>query len=72
MLMLIVSTVYNHDSHVAEYHFYNYNNRKNAARGSKYMQNKLRTVYKDALSWMKANPEKKLLFAGMGCRAEDL
>lgn len=66
----IVCAVYNYDTHVAEFQLITTEAERDVARGSKYMQSKPGNVYKNAASWLKANPDKRLLFVGMGCQAE--
>ena len=41
-----------------------------AARGSKYMQSKPGEIFCEAYQWLMLNPERKLLFVGMGCQAD--
>ena len=66
----IVCTLYNYESHAAEFRLITEKSERDAACGSKYMQSKPGDVYKEALSWLKNNPKKRLLFVGMGCQAE--
>lgn len=41
-----------------------------SARGSKYFQSEIGTAFKDAIELLKKNPDKQLLFVGMGCQAD--
>lgn len=66
----IVCAVYNYDTHDAEFQLITTEAERDAARGSRYMQSKPGNAFKDALRWLKANPDKNLLFVGMGCQAE--
>lgn len=66
----VVCAVYNYDTHVTEFRLITTAEERNAARGSKYMQSKPGNIYKEAVNWLKENPEKNLLFVGMGCQAE--
>lgn len=43
---------------------------RNKARGSKYMQSKPGDIFEQAYQWLMDNPNKKLLFIGMGCQAD--
>lgn len=43
---------------------------RDAARGSMYIQSKPYDVFKEAEKWLKNNPQKQLLFVGVGCQAE--
>ena len=40
------------------------------AKGSKYMQSKPGDIYREVFQWMTENPEKELLFIGMGCQSD--
>ena len=40
------------------------------AKGSKYMQSKPGDIYRKAYHWLMENPEKELLFVGMGCQSD--
>ncbi|WP_455617469.1 Coenzyme F420 hydrogenase/dehydrogenase, beta subunit C-terminal domain [Eisenbergiella sp.] len=66
----VACTVYNYTDHTAEFCLITNKEERDAARGSKYMQSKLGNIYFDIMVWMKKNPEKKLLFIGMGCQAD--
>lgn len=43
---------------------------RNEAMGSKYMQSKPDNIFAEAVEWLDANPDKQLLFVGMGCQAD--
>lgn len=43
---------------------------RDCARGSKYMQSKPENIFKEAFSFLKENPDRRLLFVGMGCQAD--
>ena len=66
----VVSTIYNYKNHTAEYKMILNQQQRDSARGSKYMQSKPGDIYKKAYSWLINNPNKKLLFVGMGCQAD--
>lgn len=66
----VVSTVYNYESHTAEFEIILDNEQRDKAKGSKYMQSKPKDAFKKAEQWLKDNPQKMLLFVGMGCQAE--
>lgn len=66
----IACTVYNYDTYTAEFRIITTEIERDTARGSKYMQSKPGNIYKETLMWLKANPDKQLLFVGMGCQAE--
>lgn len=40
------------------------------AKGSKYMQSKPGNIYRKAYHWLIENPDKALLFVGMGCQSD--
>ena len=66
----VVAAVYNYQTHRTEFHLILTEEERDAARGSKYMQSDPGRIFRDALSWLKANPDKCLLFTGLGCQAE--
>ena len=63
----IASAVYDYASHTLRYRLYADEATRNKARGSKYIYPILDDIYDVCLQWMKANPEKPLLFVGVGC-----
>ena len=66
----VVCAVYNYESHVTEFQLMENKEDRDKAIGSKYMQSKPEQIYKAAEEWLKGQPEKKLLFVGMGCQAD--
>lgn len=66
----VVSSVYNYETHTAEFRLILNKEERDKACGSKYMQSKPGNVFRKAEEWLRANPEKKLLSVGMGCRAD--
>lgn len=66
----VVCGVYDYDAHDVKYRLLTTIEERDRARGSKYMQSRPGNVYRDAVAWLRANPEKNLLFVGMGCQAE--
>ena len=66
----IVCAVYNYNTHTAEFQLITTKAERDVARGSKYMQSKPGEVFKEAVTWLKNNPDNRLLFVGMGCQAE--
>lgn len=66
----VICSIYNYDVHETEYRLITKTTERDIARGSKYMQSKPRNIFKESTSWLKRNPEKNLLFIGMGCQAE--
>ena len=43
---------------------------RDQARGSKYMKSSLKNIFSEAQQWLEKNPQKKLLFVGMGCEVD--
>lgn len=66
----VVCCIYNYDSNNVEFRLITSEAERNLAKGSKYIQSKPGDIFRQALAWLKANPEKQLLFVGMGCQAE--
>jgi coenzyme F420-reducing hydrogenase beta subunit len=66
----IVCAVYDYDIHETRFKLITSEASRDAARGSKYMQSKPGEIFKESVAWLKQNPEKSLLFVGMGCQAE--
>lgn len=65
----IVCSSYNYDSHKQQFHLITDKRDRDNARGSKYVQSDPGDVFTEAEQWLKSNPEKKLLFFGVGCQA---
>ena len=66
----VAAAVYNYESHTTEFHLILNKDHRNQAKGSKYMQSKPGDIFKQAYTWLMENPDKKLLFIGMGCQAD--
>lgn len=66
----VVCATYNYDTNQSEYVVVTTKQDRDDARGSKYMQSKPGEIFKLAYYWIQANPDKKLLFVGMGCQAD--
>ena len=67
---MVIAASYNYQSHTEEFFFLHNKAERDAARGSKYMQSKPGTIFRNAELWLKDNPEKSLLFVGIGCQAD--
>ena len=63
----VASAVYDYESHSLRYRLYSDQQTRDAARGSKYIHPVLGNIYDQCLSWMRQNPQKPLLFVGVGC-----
>lgn len=66
----VVCAIYNYDSNRTEFFLVTDKKTRDQALGSKYMQSNPGNIYKSALKWLKNNPDKMLLFVGMGCQAD--
>lgn len=66
----VISTVYNYEDHTAEFQMILDQKQREKAKGSKYMQSKPGDAYREAYRWLMENPEKELLFVGMGCQSD--
>lgn len=66
----VISAIYNYKTHIEEFSLIQNKADRDASRGSKYMHSILGEIFRTAELWLKENPEKKLLFVGMGCQAE--
>lgn len=65
----VVCASYNYLLHQQEYQIIYGVEERNAACGSKYMQSIPGDIFQKAETWLRENPEKRLLFVGMGCQA---
>lgn len=66
----VACSIYNYENHVQEFKLITTEKWRDAARGSKYMQSKLNKIFIECTNWLNQNPEKNLLFVGMGCQAD--
>lgn len=66
----ILSSIYNYEIQELEFKIFQDIHSRNQARGSKYFQSKIGDSFKDAINLLKNNPDRNLLFVGMGCQAE--
>lgn len=66
----VVAAIYNYENHTAEFQMIFDKVQRDKAKGSKYMQSKPGDIYREAYRWLMENPEKELLFIGMGCQAD--
>ena len=67
---IVIATVYNYETHIAEFKMISSIEERDRAKGSKYMQSKPGDIFRKAYSWLLDNPSKKLLFIGTGCQSE--
>lgn len=66
----VAAAIYNYDNHTTEFQMILDKKQQERAKGSKYMQSKPGDIYRETCHWLKENPEKKLLFVGMGCQSD--
>ena len=66
----VVAAVYNYENNTTEFQMILDKEQREKAKGSKYMQSKSGDIYRKAYHWLLENPERKLLFVGMGCQAD--
>lgn len=66
----VVAARYNYETYTEEYQLIQSVEERDDARGSKYMQSRPGDVFKQAEIWLRQNPEREMLFVGMGCQAE--
>ena len=67
---VVIAATYNYQTHTEEFTFLHNKAERDAARGSKYVQSHLGSIFKNVELWLRENPVKNLLFVGMGCQAE--
>lgn len=65
----VVCSVYNYDDSEMRFCLITNKTQRDDALGSKYIQSNMQGIYKQAIHWLKNNPDKKLAFCGMGCQA---
>ena len=65
----IACAAYNYASHQCEFQLVTSTSERDLARKSKYMQSIPGDIFQQCYDWLSANPEKHLMFIGMGCQA---
>lgn len=65
----VVSAVYDFDEKKTVFKLITTIQKRNEARGSKYMQSYPGNIFRESKQWLEMNPDKQLLFIGMGCQA---
>ena len=66
----IVCAIYDYDLHETGFKLITSEADRDSAKGSKYMQSKSGDIFRESVAWLNENPEKSLLFVGMGCQGE--
>ena len=64
----VASVVYDYQQQLPVFRLYTNKQTRDAARGSKYIQAVMGDIYHECISWLKENPDKLLLFVGVGCQ----
>lgn len=64
----VVGAVYNYAKHCTELALITKRVMRDKARGSKYMQSLPGDIFKQSREWLVSNPDKNLIFFGMGCQ----
>lgn len=64
----VLCSGYNYDACRAEFQLVLTKEERDQCRGSMYMQSFALDSWNEALDWLKANPEKQLIFFGTGCQ----
>ena len=66
----VISSVYQYDTHRAEFCLITEKSERDRAKGSKYVQSSMGDIFRKAREWLVEDSERKLLFVGTGCQAE--
>lgn len=66
---VVVCAVYQYAEKQVTYSIIKTAEERDTARGSKYVQSIMGNIFVQAEEWLKENPDKELLFIGMGCQA---
>lgn len=66
----VAANVYNYQTNTSEFRLLRNKSERDAAHGSKYMQSKPGNIFSEIYQWLMLNPDRKLLFVGMGCQAD--
>lgn len=65
----VICSVYCYETNTMNYVLCTSEAQRNAAIGSKYIQSNPNDIFKTSIEWLDANPEKQLVFFGVGCHA---
>lgn len=65
---VVASAVYDYSSHQQVFQLYGDRKTRDQARGSKYIHPTMGNVYAQCVGWMKENPDRPLMFVGLGCQ----
>lgn len=65
----VACAVYDYEAQEMRYRLVHTGEERDAARGSKYVQSYPGDIHRQCVDWLKAHPDGKLLFVGLGCQA---
>lgn len=65
----VACSAYNYSTHTMNFCIVHNREERVRALGSKYIQSNPENIYEECFWWVKENPEKTLMFVGMGCQA---
>lgn len=66
----VVAAVYSYENHSTEFQMILNKEQREKAKGSKYMQSNPGDIFREVCKWLMENPEKELLFVGLGCQSD--
>lgn len=66
----VACSIYDFAKHTTEFRLVTTRAQRDAARGSKYVQSRPADIFSVCEQWLRSNPEKPLLFVGVGCQAD--
>ena len=59
---MVVCSTYNYDLNENEFKLISTKQGRDKARGSKYIQSKMKDIFHESIKWIRENPDKELLF----------
>lgn len=66
----VVAAIYNYENNTTEFQLIQDRSHREKAKGSKYMQSKPKDIFREVYRWLMENPDKEILFVGMGCQSD--
>ena len=66
----IACSIYSSKTHTLSFEICTTEEKRNEARGSKYFQSDMGTVFRASRDWIRENPTRPFLFIGTGCQAD--
>lgn len=64
----VVCAVYDYERQIPVFQLITSEKERERAQGTKYVQADMGNIYEESVSWLKSNPEKKIVFFGLGCQ----